>query len=75
LKIRTPPSDFQGWRGGRGGGAVLVGSSDRLHSGDPSGSRGLSAADSNNHGHILRCGPKSWRARTQPSLHKEAATR
>ena len=27
------------------------------------------------HGHILKCGPKSWRARTQPSLHKEAATR
>jgi len=27
------------------------------------------------HGHVLKCGPKSWRARTQPSLHKEAATR
>jgi DNA replication protein DnaC len=27
------------------------------------------------HGHILKCGPKSWRARTQASLHKEAATR
>jgi DNA replication protein DnaC len=27
------------------------------------------------HGHILKCGPKSWRARSQPSLHKEAATR
>lgn len=27
------------------------------------------------HGHILKCGPKSWRARSQTSLHKEAATR
>ena len=27
------------------------------------------------HGHVLECGPKSWRARTQPSLHKEAAKR
>ena len=27
------------------------------------------------HGHVLKCGPKSWRARSQPSLHKEAATR
>ena len=27
------------------------------------------------HGHILKCGPKSWRARSQSSLHKEAPTR
>ena len=27
------------------------------------------------HGHVLKCGPKSWRARSQPNLHKEAPTR
>ena len=27
------------------------------------------------HGHVLKCGPKSWRARSQTSLHKEAAKR
>ena len=27
------------------------------------------------HGHVLKCGPRSWRTKVQPDLHAEAAAR
>ena len=27
------------------------------------------------HGHLLKCGPRSWRTKKTTSLHKESATR